>query len=111
MHKVGDQVMILPEKILREYYSQTVKDSAIYGVRFKDPSIVGAMYHYAGRSASVEKVMELPHYAGAIYRLSIDAECYAWTDLMFERNEPLYPGDPIPGLLNPVSFDGIDDLI
>ena len=108
-YEVGDTVKILPRFLLVEYFDWIKLTEKDYTA-----NVVPRMYGYAGCVARITRT----EYRGGqelsdLYHIDIDEECYAWEDIMFERTEPLFDGDPVPSLvsLRDMSMEGVDELI
>ena len=106
-YEIGDTVTILPEFLLEEYYDWTEKADEAYTA-----NVVPGMHRYGGRVATITHAASRFNEAD-IYRIEIDGGRYAWEDIMFERTEPLFDGDPVPTwvLLNESMSEDIDSLL
>lgn len=108
-YEVGDTVTILPEFLLEEYYDWTEKADEAYTA-----NVVPCMHMYGGSIATITHVSSRYYSRESdIYRIDIDGGRYAWEDIMFERTEPLFDGDPVPTwvLLNENMSEDIDSLL
>lgn len=108
-YEVGDTVKILPKFMLEEYYDWTIFAKNKYTA-----NVVPGMYEYAEKVATITRASYRSDSGlSDLYHLYIDGECYAWEDIMFERTEPLFDGDPVPAWvsLKYTSMEGIDELI
>lgn len=108
-YEVGDTVKILPKFLLEEYYDWIKLTEKDYTA-----NVVPGMYEYAEKVAMIIRT----EYRGGqelsdLYHIDLDEGRYAWEDIMFERTEPLFDGDPVPSLvsLRDMSMEGVDELI
>lgn len=106
---VGDTVKILPKFLLEEYYDWTEIADEAYTA-----NVVPDMYRYGGSIATITQARSRYYSRESdMYRIEIDGGRYAWEDIMFERTEPLFDGDPVPTwvLLNENMSEDIDSLL
>ena len=106
---VGDTVKILPKFLLEEYYDWTEIADEAYTA-----NVVPDMYRYCGSIATITQARSRYYSRESdMYRIEIDGGRYAWEDIMFERTEPLFDGDPVPTwvLLNESMSEDIDSLL
>lgn len=108
-YNAGDTVTILPEFLLKEYYEWIKKADEAYTA-----NVVPGMYRYGGSIATITYASSRYHsHESDMYRLDVDGGKYAWEDIMFERIEPMFNGDPVPTwvLLNESMSEDIDSLL
>lgn len=108
-YEVGDTVKILPKFLLKEYFDWIKLTEKDYTA-----NVVPGMYRYCGSIATITHATSR-YYSNEsdMYRIEIDGGRYAWEDIMFERTEPLFDGDPVPTwvLLNESMSEDIDSLL
>lgn len=108
-YNVGDTVKILPRFLLVEYFDWIKLTEKDYTA-----NVVPGMYRHAEKVATITRASDRSvSWASDLYHIDIDEECYSWEDIMFERTEPLFDGDPVPSLvlLRDMSMEGVDELI
>ena len=108
-YEVGDAVKILPKFLLDEYYDWIKLTEKEYTA-----NVVPGMHEYAGCVATIVRADSRSRTRSSdMYKIDLDGGRYAWEDIMFERTEPLFYGDPVPSLvlLRDISMEGVDELI
>ena len=108
-YEVGDTVKILPKFLLDEYNNWIELAEETYTA-----NVVPRMHSYEGQVATIVRANSRSHIRSSdTYRIDLDGGLYSWEDIMFERTEPLFDGDPVPSLvlLRDTSMEGVDELI
>ena len=107
MYHAGDIVRVLPKDVLLQNYTawrniiREMPDSDIHITGF-----VGDMCAWCGEKVRIVKVVT---YASGRHSYRIQGSGWAWDDLMFERDVPLFPGDPVA--MDEIDMAGWEDLI
>lgn len=108
-YEVGDTVKILPKFLLEEYDNWIRLTKIEYAA-----NVVQGMYGYAGYVARITGAIDWSDYRKSDrYQIDLDGGQFLWEDIMFERTEPLFDGDPVPSFvsLREISMEGVDELI